>query len=65
MDTFPIVKRRGEQRYGEYRTKRVILEIYDEMAAAMRGGGAYGTRLEPPPADAGVAHPPRSSVGGW
>src|SRR5208337_2656765 len=32
LDTFPIVKRKDEARFGEYRTKRVILEIYDEMA---------------------------------
>jgi hypothetical protein len=31
MDTFPIVQRKDEQKYGEYRTKRVILEIYDTM----------------------------------
>jgi len=37
METFPIVKRKDEQKYGEYRTKRVILEIYDAMAEAGRG----------------------------
>ncbi|NIQ13072.1 MAG: hypothetical protein GTO02_01275, partial [Candidatus Dadabacteria bacterium] len=31
METFPIVRRKDEQEYGEYRTKRFILEIYDEM----------------------------------
>jgi hypothetical protein len=32
MDTFPIVRRRGEEKYdGDYRTKRVILEIYYTM----------------------------------
>ncbi|GHO68190.1 hypothetical protein KSC_070820 [Ktedonobacter sp. SOSP1-52] len=31
METFPIVKRDDEKQHGEYRTKRVILEIYDEM----------------------------------
>ena len=35
MDTFPIVRRKDEKEHGEYRTKRVILEIYDEMK---RGG---------------------------
>jgi hypothetical protein len=49
MDTFPIVKRRDEERHGEYHTKRVILEIYDEMAEAMRTGQPYQTRLDPPP----------------
>lgn len=41
---------------GEFRTKRVILEMYDAMAAAMQGGAPYLTRLDPPPADARVAH---------
>ena len=56
MDTFPIVKRRDEQQYGEYRTKRVILDIYDEMHRAMQTGQSYQTRLNPPPADPRVAH---------
>jgi hypothetical protein len=59
METFPIVKRKDGQRYGEYRTKRVILEIYDELAEAQRGGQPYQTRLDPPPADPRVAHPDR------
>lgn len=62
METFPIVKRKDEQKYGEYRTKRVILEIYDEMRRAMETGEPYRTRLEPPPADAAVAHGPRAGV---
>ncbi len=49
MKTFPIVKRKDEERHGEYRTKHVILEIYDEMAEAMRTGIPYKTRLDPPP----------------
>jgi hypothetical protein len=38
-----------EQSHGEYRTKRVILEIYDEMARAIETGRPYQTRLDPPP----------------
>ncbi|MEI2616885.1 MAG: hypothetical protein V9F06_04455 [Thermomicrobiales bacterium] len=56
MDTFPIVKRKDEAAHGEYRTKRVILEIYDELAEATRTGIPYQTRLDPPPADPRVAH---------
>lgn len=33
MDTFPIVRRKDEAAYGEYRTKRTILEMYDAIAA--------------------------------
>lgn len=60
METFPIVKRKDEEKWGEYRTKRVILEIYDAIAAAMRTGIPYQTRLDPPPADPRCFHPPRS-----
>ncbi len=52
METFPIVKRKDEQQFGEYRTKRVILEIYDEMRRTMETGVPYETRLAPP-ADGG------------
>jgi hypothetical protein len=49
MDTFPIIERKDEEKHGEYRTKRAILEIYDEMAEAMRSGIPYKIRLDPPP----------------
>ena len=54
--TFPIVKRRDIARTGNengnngrYITKDTILEIYDEMAEAIRTGQPYQTRLDPPP----------------
>jgi hypothetical protein len=34
LDTFPIVRRNDEAKYGSYRTKTRILELYDEYAAA-------------------------------
>ncbi len=65
LDTFPIVRKNDEKAFGEYRTKRVILEVYDAMAEAARTGRPYQTRLDPPPADPRVAHPastkPRTS----
>lgn len=51
METFPIVKRKDEEEHSEYRTKRVILEIYDEMQKAIETGVPYQTRLDPPPAN--------------
>ena len=57
METFPIVKRKDEKAFGEYRTKRVILEMYDSMAYAIETGTAYETRLSPPPSSALVVHP--------
>jgi hypothetical protein len=32
LETFPIVRRKDEAQYGEYRTKRVILEKFDALA---------------------------------
>jgi hypothetical protein len=52
----PMVRRKDVQKHGEYRTKRVILESYDETTAAMAGGPPYQTRLDPPPGDPRVAH---------
>ena len=51
LETFPIVKRKDEQAHGEYRTKRVILDIYDAMQQAMETGTPYHTHLDPPPAN--------------
>jgi hypothetical protein len=61
MDTFPITRRKEEQQFGEYRTKRVILEVYDAMAEAERTGVPYQTRLDPPPADPRITHSPSSA----
>ena len=59
METFSIVKRKDDQQYGEYRTKRIILEFYDEMAQAIATSQPFKTRLNPPPADHSVTHPPQ------
>jgi len=56
LDTFPVVRKNDEKTYGEYRTKRVILEIFDAMTEAMSTGRPYMTRLDPPPADPRIAH---------
>jgi hypothetical protein len=59
LDTFPIVRRKDERRYGEYQTKRLILEIYDAMAKAMATGEPYRTILDPSP-----GHGPRHTGSG-
>jgi len=64
METFAIVKRKDEQKYGEYRTKSVILQCYDAMAEAMRTGRPYQTILDPPPADPGSHIQQRSNKEG-
>jgi len=53
MDTFPIVKRKDEKEWTEFRTKRVILEVYDRMDAAMHTGKPYDPAAQS--AGAGIA----------
>ncbi|MDW8364050.1 MAG: restriction endonuclease, partial [Myxococcales bacterium] len=48
LDTFPIVRKHDENAHGEYRTKRVILEIYEALAEASRTGKPYVSPLGPP-----------------
>ncbi|MCL4732923.1 N-6 DNA methylase [Patescibacteria group bacterium] len=67
METFPIVKRKDiaatatDDFEGEYITKRVILEMYDQLAALGVHDDAdrivdFETWLSPGPADPAVAH---------
>jgi hypothetical protein len=62
MHAFPIVKRKDEDKWGDDRARRFILEIYDEMAEAMRTGTVYKMRLDPPPADPRCSHPPKEGT---
>ena len=54
LETFPIVKRKDEQAHGEYRTKRVILDINDAMQQAMEVGTPYHRASTDRPHTAGV-----------
>ncbi len=56
METFPIVKRKHEEKYGDFRPKLLILDTYDRMQNAIGGGEPYQTILDPPPIDQSVAH---------
>lgn len=62
MDTFDKVGVTDESSYGEYRTKRIILELYDAMQAAVATGEPYRTLLDPAPADPSCCHPPLVAV---
>ena len=46
METFPIVKRKDIAEHGEYRTKRLILEIFDAMAEAEATGVPYASPFD-------------------
>jgi hypothetical protein len=41
LDTFPVVRRKDEAAFGEYRTKRLIVEIYEAMVDAVASGSSY------------------------
>jgi hypothetical protein len=69
LDTFPIVRRKDEAKYGTYRTKELILTEYDRMAAAglaaensLVDGENYTSTLAPPPGH-GPRHPANTSDG--
>jgi hypothetical protein len=61
LETFPIVKRKDIAQYGEYRTKNLILQIYDAMQCAKETSSPYQTILDPPPADPRCCHPARET----
>jgi hypothetical protein len=48
MGTFPVVRDADKRTYGEFRTKRVVLEFYDALAQAERAGCPYVSPLGPP-----------------
>jgi len=49
LDTFPVVKKNDEKTtFGEFRTKRVVIERYDALAAAAASGRPYVSPLGPP-----------------
>lgn len=49
MDSFPIVKRKDETEFGEYLTKRLILEAYRALRQCMETGIPFQSTLNPPP----------------
>jgi hypothetical protein len=48
LDTFPVVRNNDVKAHGEYRTKRLVLEAYDALAAAIATGRPYVSPLPPP-----------------
>jgi hypothetical protein len=59
LDTFSVLRDKETREHGEYRTKRLVLERYDDLAAAIALKIPYNSPLSPQPADSRVAHPPR------
>ena len=71
LEAFSVLNRKEENRFGgDQRTKRTVLDIYDEMGAAISAGARYQTRLLPLPADPSCCHPrevvlPLLADGAW
>ena len=57
LDSFPVLKKNEQSKLGEFRTKRLVLAMYDAMAEAQRTATAFASPLTPPPADPRAAHP--------
>lgn len=51
LDTFPILRRKGEEKHGHYRTK------YTAPAETESPGQSYQTRLNPLPTDPRLSQP--------
>jgi|ADGO01.1.fsa_nt_gi hypothetical protein len=60
LDSFFVVRRYEGRDYGEFRTKRLVLERYDAMAEAARVGSAYQTIIDPLPGHG--PHPSREAL---
>ena len=56
LDSFIVVRKYEERDHGEYRTKRLVLEAYDRMAAAIANGGKGWKPLADIPAGSGPRH---------
>jgi hypothetical protein len=56
LDSFFVVRKYEERDFGEYRTKRLVMEAYDRMTGAITRGGKGWKPLADPPAGSGPRH---------
>lgn len=57
LDSFFVVRKYEERDFGEYRTRRLVLDAYDRMATAIANGGTGWKPLADIPAGRGPRHP--------
>jgi len=57
-ETFRVLKEKETRQYGEYRTRRLVLEAWNRLQESIENGSEYVPMVDPPPADPSVAHPP-------
>jgi len=56
LDSFTVLQKYEQDDLGEFRTKRLVLEIYDQIGAAQVSNSAYQTSLVPPPSHRDCCH---------
>lgn len=56
IDSFAVLRKYEERDFGEFKTRRLVLEIYDAIAEAKRTGTQYVSSLIPPAADPSLCH---------
>ncbi|MBZ0238280.1 MAG: SAM-dependent methyltransferase [Deltaproteobacteria bacterium] len=61
LRTFPKVREYDMKAHGEFRTRNLILQIYDTMAGVVTGG-TYRSALSPPPGDLRAAQDSREGA---
>ena len=57
LDSFTVLRRYEERDYKEFRTKKLVLAVYDAMTQAKNLGSAYVSSLNPPSAAPVLCHP--------
>ncbi|OBB87562.1 restriction endonuclease [Mycobacterium colombiense] len=57
LDSFNVIRNYEERDFGEFRTKRLVLDAYDRMTQAIANGGKGWKSLADPPAGHGPRHP--------
>jgi len=60
LESFFVVRKYEERDHSEYRTRRLVLDAYDRMAAAIARGGTAWSPLTDLPAGQGPRHPDSS-----
>jgi hypothetical protein len=56
IESFTVLRKYEEREYHEYRTRRLVLEIFDAMFEARRTETKYQSQLNPPAADPSSCH---------
>ena len=61
-ETFRVLKAKEIKKYGEYRTRRLVLEAWERMVAIDFDVEAYVPMTDPSPADPRLSHPNRDGT---